>query len=150
MASTARSTGRPAPRLAESAARQAPCPPGEARITNGFDLKAKYVIHTVGPVYDGGAGDAEETLAALLPVVAPARRRAEDRQRRGAGDLDRRRSAIRSPRGRDRSPSGEIAAWLDEHAYPRMVVLSAYSNESAAALRARRSTISAGRTSPRI
>jgi O-acetyl-ADP-ribose deacetylase (regulator of RNase III) len=27
------------------------CPTGEARITRGFDLPAKYIIHTVGPVY---------------------------------------------------------------------------------------------------
>jgi len=29
------------------------CPTGEARITGGFDLPARYVIHTVGPVYRG-------------------------------------------------------------------------------------------------
>jgi O-acetyl-ADP-ribose deacetylase (regulator of RNase III) len=33
------------------------CPTGEARITRGYDLKAKYVIHTVGPVYSGTPGD---------------------------------------------------------------------------------------------
>ena len=35
------------------------CPTGEARITPGFDLPARYVIHTVGPVYRGEARDAE-------------------------------------------------------------------------------------------
>ena len=30
------------------------CPTGEARITPGFDLPARYVIHTVGPVWQGG------------------------------------------------------------------------------------------------
>lgn len=30
------------------------CPTGEARITTGGRLKARYVIHTVGPVYRGG------------------------------------------------------------------------------------------------
>ena len=30
------------------------CPTGEARITGGFDLPARYVIHTVGPVWHGG------------------------------------------------------------------------------------------------
>ena len=35
------------------------CPPGEARITPGFDLPAKHVIHTVGPVYSGTKRDAE-------------------------------------------------------------------------------------------
>ena len=30
------------------------CGVGEARITNGYDLKAKHVIHTVGPIWHGG------------------------------------------------------------------------------------------------
>src|SRR2546425_653018 len=32
------------------------CPTGEARITPGFQLAARYVIHTVGPVWRGGGG----------------------------------------------------------------------------------------------
>ena len=41
------------------------CPPGEARITPGFRLKARYVIHVVGPVYrDGQHGEAELLAAA--------------------------------------------------------------------------------------
>jgi O-acetyl-ADP-ribose deacetylase (regulator of RNase III) len=35
------------------------CPTGEARITGGYDLPARFVIHAVGPVYRGGtAGEA--------------------------------------------------------------------------------------------
>ncbi len=34
------------------------CRTGEAKITYGYNLKAKYVIHTVGPVYGGSAEDA--------------------------------------------------------------------------------------------
>lgn len=35
------------------------CPTGEARITGGHDLRARHVIHTVGPVWQGGrAGEA--------------------------------------------------------------------------------------------
>ena len=33
------------------------CPTGEARITGGYNLFAKYVIHTVGPVYSGKSQD---------------------------------------------------------------------------------------------
>ena len=33
------------------------CPTGEARITKGYRLPARYVIHTVGPVYKGKAQD---------------------------------------------------------------------------------------------
>ena len=35
------------------------CPTGEARLTPGFDLPARCVIHTVGPVYGGRPRDAE-------------------------------------------------------------------------------------------
>jgi O-acetyl-ADP-ribose deacetylase (regulator of RNase III) len=39
------------------------CPTGEARITRGYRLHAKYVIHTVGPVWRGGANREAELLA---------------------------------------------------------------------------------------
>jgi O-acetyl-ADP-ribose deacetylase (regulator of RNase III) len=39
------------------------CPTGEAKITPGFRLPAKYVIHTVGPVWHGGKSN-EATLLA--------------------------------------------------------------------------------------
>ena len=39
------------------------CPTGEARITGGYRLPAKYVIHTVGPVWHGG-GNGEKALLA--------------------------------------------------------------------------------------
>ncbi len=35
------------------------CPTGEARITKGYNLPAKQVIHTVGPVYSGMPRDAQ-------------------------------------------------------------------------------------------
>lgn len=40
------------------------CPTGEARITPGFDLPARYIIHTVGPVWQGGRSGEPELLAA--------------------------------------------------------------------------------------
>ena len=39
------------------------CPTGGAKITKGYKLKAKYVIHTVGPVWNGGKYNEEEKLA---------------------------------------------------------------------------------------
>src|SRR5687767_14895727 len=39
------------------------CPTGEARITRGYDLPAKHVIHTVGPVWNGGTHGEDELLA---------------------------------------------------------------------------------------
>lgn len=41
------------------------CPTGEARITRGFELPARYVIHTVGPVYRGHPNDAELLASAV-------------------------------------------------------------------------------------
>ncbi len=39
------------------------CPTGDARITKGYDLPARYVIHSVGPVWQGGRAGEEELLA---------------------------------------------------------------------------------------
>ena len=39
------------------------CKPGEAKLTRGYRLPARFVIHTVGPVWHGGKGDEPETLA---------------------------------------------------------------------------------------
>lgn len=39
------------------------CETGGAKITKGYNLKAKYVIHTVGPVWSGGARGEEKLLA---------------------------------------------------------------------------------------
>lgn len=40
--------------LAAACAPLAPCPTGEARLTPGFALPARFVIHAVGPVWHGG------------------------------------------------------------------------------------------------
>ena len=40
------------------------CPAGQAKITRGYRLPARYVIHTVGPVWSGGERGEAETLAA--------------------------------------------------------------------------------------
>ena len=39
------------------------CPPGRSVVTDGFDLPARFIIHTVGPVWRGGAGGEAEMLA---------------------------------------------------------------------------------------
>jgi O-acetyl-ADP-ribose deacetylase (regulator of RNase III) len=39
------------------------CRPGEAKITRGYSLPARFVIHTVGPVWAGGQRDEPEILA---------------------------------------------------------------------------------------
>ena len=51
------------PELARSATRFAPCRTGDAVMTPGFRLKARHVIHTVGPIWFGGAQHEPELLA---------------------------------------------------------------------------------------
>lgn len=51
------------PKILEECKKLGGCPTGEARITTGGNLKARYVIHTVGPVYHDGKRHEEELLA---------------------------------------------------------------------------------------
>jgi O-acetyl-ADP-ribose deacetylase (regulator of RNase III) len=54
------------------------CPTGEAKTTAGFNLRAKWVIHTVGPVWRGGNQGEADLLASCY------RRSLEEAQRVGA------------------------------------------------------------------
>jgi len=51
------------PGLLEECRKIGGCRHGEARITKGYNLKAKYVIHTPGPVYGNGKSGESEILA---------------------------------------------------------------------------------------
>jgi O-acetyl-ADP-ribose deacetylase (regulator of RNase III) len=51
------------PELLEACIQIGGCPTGEARITRGYRLPARWVIHTVGPVWHGGDRGEPEKLA---------------------------------------------------------------------------------------
>lgn len=51
------------PELARACARLGGCPTGAARITPGFKLPARWVIHAVGPIWRGGGAGEEALLA---------------------------------------------------------------------------------------
>ena len=57
------------PELLECCRQLGGCPTGEARITPGFRLPARWVIHTVGPVWHGGDRDEEHLLASCYRSV---------------------------------------------------------------------------------
>jgi len=51
------------PELLEETRKIGGCPTGEARVSKGYKLPAKWVIHTVGPVWKGGQKNEENLLA---------------------------------------------------------------------------------------
>jgi O-acetyl-ADP-ribose deacetylase len=50
------------PRLLEETRTLGGTPPGTARMTAGYDLPARHVIHAVGPIWRGGSAGEDETL----------------------------------------------------------------------------------------
>jgi O-acetyl-ADP-ribose deacetylase len=64
------------PELREACAKLGGCPTGEVRVTPGFRLKARFVIHAVGPVWRGGGHGEDSLLAACYRnALAAARQR---------------------------------------------------------------------------
>src|SRR5262249_19211321 len=121
------------PGLAEEARPLAPCPAGEARITGGHRLKARHVIHTVGPMWAGGnTGEPEALASCYRPSLALAEE---------AGATSIAIPAISTgiygyPAPRAAAVAArEVADWLDTHELPRTVILSAFSADSAITLR---------------
>lgn len=52
------------PQLVEACRGLGGCPTGQARITDGYELQSRHVIHTVGPIWQGGVAQEDRLLAA--------------------------------------------------------------------------------------
>lgn len=103
------------------------CKTGDARLTGGYNLKARHVIHTVGPVYRGGnSGEADLLKSCYLVSLRIA---AENRLK-----------VIAFPAistgiyGYPKEPAAHIAVsttveFLKEHNFPEKVIFAVFSEE---------------------
>ena len=109
------------------------CPTGDAKVTSGHDLPARWVIHTVGPVWRGGDHGEDELLASCY------HRSMVEAARLGAASIAF--PAISTgvygfpPDRAARIAVDAIRAELDLDGRPTEVVLSAFSADAAAVLR---------------
>ena len=93
---------RRGPELAAACAQLGGCDTGEAKITPGFRLPARYVIHTVGPVWGGGERGEDRLLAGCYRNSLALAAGAWPRLDRLSRDLDRRLRLSARPRRRHR------------------------------------------------
>lgn len=123
------------PGLLRECRRLGGCPTGEARITAGHRLPARYVIHTVGPIYLGGdQGEAERLSSAYresLRLAAEAGVRSIAFPCISTGSY-----------GYPMNEASEVAIatvgeWLREHALPETVTFCCFDSESAELYRER-------------
>lgn len=103
------------------------CPTGEARITGGYRLPARHVIHTVGPIWRGGSSGEPELLASCY------RSSLELAERHGLAE-------VAFPciscgiygypvEQATMIAVGECRAWLDEHDLPWRVLLVCFGDQ---------------------
>jgi len=114
------------PRLLEACRSLGGARPGDAKLTPGFDLPARHVIHAVGPIWRGGDAGEDETLASAyrrsLEVAAEAGLAsvAFPSISTGIYGFPKERAAWIAQRA--------VSAWLMDHEVPRRVVLCAFSD----------------------
>ena len=113
------------PGLLEEARGLGGATPGTAKMTAGYDLPARHVIHAVGPIWRGGNGGEAWTLRSTLPEQPRARARGRARDDRVPIDLDRR---VRVPaRGGGEGRADDRPRLPQRQKLPRRVILVAFS-----------------------
>lgn len=118
------------PELLEACRPLGGCPTGQARVTPGFNLPAKWVIHTVGPVWKGGDKGEPDLLASCY-----------DQSLQLAHDIGARSIAFPAiSTGVYRYPADKAAeiaatrckAWLDAGEEPLRIILCSFSEDARA------------------
>lgn len=106
------------------------CPTGQAKLTSGYRLPARYVIHTVGPVYGGGDAGEPELLASCYR---------ESLRLAAEGGLETIAFPCIStgafgypPRAACRVAITTVVAWLAQHVLPKRVIFCCFSAQDAA------------------
>ena len=113
------------PQLKEACRPLGGCPTGEAKITEGFNLKAMYVIHTVGPVWNNGTQYEEALLASAYRRSLEV---ANEHSVRTIAFPSISTGAYRFPFEKATTIAlREITAFLEEHDFPKAVTLVAFS-----------------------
>jgi len=121
------------PRLAEACRAVAPCPTGAARITPGFDAKARWIVHAVGPIWQGGTQNEPALLASAyrsaLQVAADAGSRSIAFPAISTGIYGYPRDAAATVAVR------AVREWLASSRQPVDVIFCVFNNEDAALYR---------------
>lgn len=105
------------------------CPEGEARITKGYDLPARHIIHTVGPVYEDGQ-QGEPGLLRSCYVESLKLAKAHGLESIAFACIST--GVYGYPKADACDIAADaVAAWLDEHDLPRLVLFCCFGAEDA-------------------
>ncbi len=121
------------PELQKECSKIGGCPTGEARITKGYELPAKFVIHAVGPVWSGGNKGEDGKLASCY------RNALELARKNGLKSIafpSISTGVYRFPLERaTRIAVGTVKAYLESHDTPERVVFVCFGEEAAESYR---------------
>jgi O-acetyl-ADP-ribose deacetylase (regulator of RNase III) len=122
------------PKLLEECRAIGGCPPGEARMTGGYELPARWVIHAVGPIWRGGAAGEAAVLASAYSESLRLARRSELTSLAFPAIST---GAYGFPlEAATRIAVREVGAWLVQYDWPRRVTFCCFRDEDADVYRA--------------
>jgi len=110
------------------------CPTGEARLTGGYRLPARFVIHTVGPIWRGGGNNEPLLLASCYQNSLAI---ATSKQLRTVAFPAISCGAYGFPLDQACGiAAAEVSAYLAKHDYPEKVIFASFNEDVGAALKA--------------